>query len=245
MINIDGRISDADVGAKLVIIMVGLPARGKSYITKKLARYLNWLQYRTRIFNVGNGRRLAASVAAVMDGHNADFFDPSNVDGKRSREEVAMSTLDELIHWILRESGSVGILDATNSTLDRRRRILERVRGEEGLNMLFLESICTDKRLLEANMHLKLSGPDYKDTDPIQAYRDFQQRVRNYEKAYETISDYEESIKNFQYAKLVNVGKKLVAYNIQGFLASQAIYFLMNMNLADRQIWINSTWCSR
>lgn len=42
---------------KLIIIMVGLPARGKSYITKKLARYLNWLQLETRIFNVGERRR--------------------------------------------------------------------------------------------------------------------------------------------------------------------------------------------
>ncbi|MBE7182233.1 MAG: hypothetical protein INR71_13695, partial [Terriglobus roseus] len=36
--------------------MVGLPARGKSYITKKLARYMNWLQHDTRIFNVGERR---------------------------------------------------------------------------------------------------------------------------------------------------------------------------------------------
>src|ERR1700760_3659575 len=56
----DGRIAQRDVGAKLVIVMVGLPARGKSYITKKLARYLNWLQHDTRIFNVGERRREVA-----------------------------------------------------------------------------------------------------------------------------------------------------------------------------------------
>jgi 6-phosphofructo-2-kinase len=37
---------------------------------------------------------------------------------------------------------------------------------------------------------------------------------------------------------MINVGKKLVAYNIQGFLAGQAIFFLLNFNLAERQIWI-------
>src|ERR1700761_1258458 len=44
-------------GPKLIIIMVGLPARGKSYISRKLARYLNWLQYETKIFNAGQTRR--------------------------------------------------------------------------------------------------------------------------------------------------------------------------------------------
>lgn len=56
----DGKIAQRDVGAKLVVVMVGLPARGKSYITKKMQRYLSWQQHETRIFNVGNRRRVAA-----------------------------------------------------------------------------------------------------------------------------------------------------------------------------------------
>lgn len=56
----DGKIAERDVAAKLVIIMVGLPARGKSYITKKIQRYLSWQQHNTKIFNVGNRRRIAA-----------------------------------------------------------------------------------------------------------------------------------------------------------------------------------------
>jgi 6-phosphofructo-2-kinase len=85
--------------------------------------------------------------------------------------------------------------------------------------------------------------------DAVAALQDFKQRVANYEKAYEPIGDYEEEVDNVQYCKVVirslmfinqmiNVGKKLVAHNIQGFLAGQAIFFLLNFNLAERQIWI-------
>lgn len=63
----DGRIPDRDVAAKLVIIMVGLPARGKSYITKKLHRYLSWQQHNAKIFNVGNRRRIAAGMVNPSD----------------------------------------------------------------------------------------------------------------------------------------------------------------------------------
>ena len=32
-----------------VIVLVGLPARGKTYISKKLSRYLNWIGIHTRV----------------------------------------------------------------------------------------------------------------------------------------------------------------------------------------------------
>jgi 6-phosphofructo-2-kinase len=316
----DGKIAQRDVGSKLVIIMVGLPARGKSYITKKMARYLNWLQHDTTIFNVGEKRRVAASghgfrlsqaslervpsnvrealekhkdspaqIAAKIlihgdsaqngavdpqnlpdplqdddntavedppqieitspgpddqngDGHmdqSANFFDPQNTRAAQIREQCAMETLDDLLDYILKGSGSVGIFDATNSTLGRRKKIMDRVRERAGpeLNVLFVESVCRDQNLLESNMRLKLSGPDYQDKDPHAALEDFKKRVAIYEKNYVPIGDYEEE-HNMPYVKMVDVGRKMISHQIKGFLAGQAVYYLLNFNLAPRMIWI-------
>ncbi|RPB26398.1 bifunctional 6-phosphofructo-2-kinase/fructose-2,6-bisphosphate 2-phosphatase [Terfezia boudieri ATCC MYA-4762] len=285
----DGRIASRDIGAKLVIVMVGLPARGKSYVTRKIARYLNWLQHNTKIFNVGARRRIAAGVdadaaqpappktpppasltngisgtgllpadrlTALLEhtqerqenpngthGHgmdqSSDFFDPNNLPAKQLREKVAMETLDELLNYILYEGGSVGILDATNSTQERRRAIVNRIRQQAGpeLGIVFLESECKDEKLLEANMRLKLSGPDYKGMDPVLALEDFKKRVKIYEENYTPLGDYEEQM-NWQYIKMVDVGRKVVAHQIRGFLAGQTVYYLLNFNLAPRQIWI-------
>lgn len=41
-------------------------------------------------------------------------------------------------------------------------------------------------------MRLKLSGPDYKDQDPVIALADFEKRVALYEKAYVPLGEYEE-----------------------------------------------------
>lgn len=331
----DGKIAQRDVGSKLVIIMVGLPARGKSYITKKMARYLNWLQHDTKIFNVGEKRRVAASghgfrlsqasleriptrvreainehkdslpqIAAKIlingeasqdgpldplnlsdprrmssaievddapspprvevsspgpeaatppkkeegqedeneDDHmdqSASFFDPSNKRAAQIREQCAMETLDDLLDYILTGSGSVGIFDATNSTLPRRKQIMDKIRARAGpeLNVLFVESVCRDQSLLESNMRLKLSGPDYADKDPVAALEDFKKRVAIYEKNYVPIGDYEED-HNMPYVKMVDVGRKMISHQVKGFLAGQAVYYLLNFNLAPRMIWI-------
>ncbi|QFZ29760.1 putative 6-phosphofructo-2-kinase [Clavispora lusitaniae] len=274
----DGRIASVDVGSKLVIVMVGLPARGKSYITNKLTRYLNWLQHDCRVFNVGNTRRMdktnvlgpasrplpdtatpsphsgrspalnalspaqKASPAEPLSptSHSANFFNPENKESTEIREKWAMDTLDALLNWVIDGPGSVGILDATNSTKKRRLKVLKRIqeRSNGELKVLFLESICSDPAILDTNIRLKLSGPDYKDMDPELALKDFIGRLHNYERAYETIDESEEHIPGFQYVKMIDVGKKVVSYNIQGFLASQTIYFLLNFNLCERQIWL-------
>ena len=243
----DGRIPQRDVAAKLVVVMVGLPARGKSYITKKLQRYLSWQQHESRIFNVGNRRRHAAGIKVsaksslapepdfldppvqaatiLLNGmpapramsperlesptmlnlnhakgqvqqdadQSAKFFDPKNERASAIRDQVAMDTLDELLDYLLNQGGAVGILDATNSTVKRRQQIVDRIRDREPkLGILFIESICRDQNLLEANMRLKLSGPDYRDKDPHKSLEDFKRRVAAYADAYVPLGDYEE-----------------------------------------------------
>lgn len=278
----DGKIAARDIESKLVIVMVGLPARGKSYVTKKLARFLNWQQHSCRIFNVGNTRRQAnqnvgpspvplpdrpdragaaaeAAAAAAAEQaeveakaaadeeagapiptQDAEFFSPDNKATFQLREQWAMDTLDQLLDFIMVDNGSVGILDATNTTRARRRRVFDRIRERSGgrLKVLFLECICTKSDVIDANIRLKLSGPDYKDMDKEKALADFVGRLRNYEKAYETIGPEEEAEPGFQYIKMINVGQKVECANIQGFLAGQTVFFLLNFNLAERQIWI-------
>ena len=59
-----------------VIVMVGLPARGKTYISRKLSRYLNWIGVNTRVFNAGDYRRNINEDQAKKPEHN--FWDPNN-----------------------------------------------------------------------------------------------------------------------------------------------------------------------
>ncbi|KOS22627.1 6-phosphofructo-2-kinase 1 [Escovopsis weberi] len=291
----DGRIPQRDVAAKLVIVMVGLPARGKSYITKKLQRYLSWQQHESRIFNVGNRRRNAVSISVpgssrtsaqkqqqqqedaaspvraasiLLNGapadngafdrdespdfdrkHNnpeaskevdqsAQFFDPKNEKAAAFREQVAMDTLDELLDYMLIGGGAVGILDATNSTIERRQHVVDHIKSREPkLGILFIESICTDPTLLEANMRLKLSGPDYRDKDPVKSLEDFKARVAAYESAYVPLGKYEED-NDMQYIQMIDVGRKLVQHRLKGFLSGGISNYLSSFNLAPRQIWI-------
>lgn len=101
--------------AKLACVMVGLPARGKTFIARKIARYLTWLGHKSRIFNVGNYRRL--KVGAFQP---ADFFDPNNKEFNRQRSEVADAALNDMLSWIANngEDGSLeGIIAASNNDL--------------------------------------------------------------------------------------------------------------------------------
>lgn len=98
--------------------------------------------------------------------------------------------------------------------------------------------------MLERNFRLKLLGPDYKDKNPSKALADFRSRVANYERAYEPLGDWEED-HDLQYCKMINVGKKVVAYNISGYLAGQCIFYLMNFNLSGETVEEKSYYNAR
>lgn len=60
-------------------------------------------------------------------------------------------------------------------------------------------------------MRLKLSGPDYKDQDPIAALDDFKKRVALYEQKYVPLGTYEER-NNIPYVQVNTIMKKVSQY---------------------------------
>jgi predicted kinase len=159
---------------KMLLVMVGLPARGKSFIAHRLTNYLSWTGLRTRVFNVGAYRR------SVGGNEDAEFFDHGNKTAVEARENLASVVLDELLTWLCDGNGDVAIFDATNTTDDRRRRVLEHaqeVSAAKGTQttILFIESICDDPKILEANLNHKVrSSPDFVGVQAARALADFQ-----------------------------------------------------------------------
>ncbi|KAJ7221022.1 6-phosphofructo-2-kinase-domain-containing protein [Mycena haematopus] len=224
---------------KIVLAMVGLPARGKSYLSNKLMIYLKWLEYDVKVFNVGQLRRTRANQKAQQSGikedHSAVFFSSSNAEGTLSRDRLAEDSLEMLITW-LKAGGNVGIHDATNSTRSRRAKIEARVAKEPGLMLIFLESICDDPSVIAANVALKVSSgdPDYKDISPEKAKADFLRRIHEYEKVYETITE-----PHLSYLRITNVGREVTVSRINGYLSSRIAFYLMNLHLKPRSIFFS------
>lgn len=133
--------------APCVVIMVGLPARGKTYMSKKLTRYLNWIGIDTKVFNVGEYRRRMTGSETVT----ADFFHPSNDDARRIREESAQAALADTVEW-LREGGEVAVYDATNGSRERREWLLDALSQQNGFKVMFVESVCSDADIVDGNI---------------------------------------------------------------------------------------------
>ncbi|KAH9481486.1 6-phosphofructo-2-kinase/fructose-2,6-bisphosphatase 1 [Psilocybe cubensis] len=260
--------------SKIVLAMVGLPARGKSYLSNKLMIYL-------KVFNVGQLRRTRAKQKAqqlgIQEDHTASWFSHDNTEANQSREQLAQDSLEMLIQW-LKDGGNVGIhagllrfaplacrgrdrrrergglagaplfcydssplylprtSDATNSTRARRASIEERVAKEKGIHLIFLESLCDDPAVIAANVALKVTSgdPDYKDMSPEVAKRDFLRRITEYEKVYETITE-----PHLSYLQIVNVGSQVTVSRIHGYLQSRIAFYLMNLHLKPRSIYLS------
>ncbi|KAL1947499.1 hypothetical protein VTO73DRAFT_13223 [Trametes versicolor] len=229
VVGIGGKGAKPDYSeAKIVLAMVGLPARGKSYLSNKLMRYLKWLEYDVKVgeANTPSGKR---------EDHRASYFSHVNAEATRIRDQLANDSLEMLIQW-LREGGNVGIHDATNSTIARRRQIVERVSREKGIVVIFLESVCDDPAIIAANVALKVSSgdPDYKDMSREEARADFERRIREYEAVYETITE-----PHLSYLRIKNVGTQVTLCHIHGYLQSRIAFYLMNLHLKPRSIFFS------
>ncbi|XP_015670431.1 6-phosphofructo-2-kinase/fructose-2,6-bisphosphatase 1 isoform X3 [Protobothrops mucrosquamatus] len=215
-----------------MVIMVGLPARGKTYISKKLTRYLNWIGIPTKVFNVGQYRR-----EAVQTYKNYEFFRPDNEEAMQIRRQCALAALRDVQIYLSMEEGQVAVFDATNTTQERRALILQFAK-ENGYKVFFIESICDDPYIIQENIkQVKLTSPDYRDCNRDEVVEDFLKRIECYQKTYQPLDDELDS--SLSYIKIFNVGSRYLVNRVQDHVQSRTVYYLMNIHVTPRSIYLS------
>uniref|UniRef100_A0A915B845 6-phosphofructo-2-kinase domain-containing protein n=1 Tax=Parascaris univalens TaxID=6257 RepID=A0A915B845_PARUN len=242
----DGKGKDSSreqVRVPNVIALVGLPARGKTYISHKLCRYLNWIGLKTKAFNVGEYRRKACN---LKEQGEYMFFNPYNEEGTRIRDECARLAMEDMGSYLENKEGEVAIFDATNTTRERRRWLVDFCnRGNGGVDgcgppfrVFFVESVCDDLDIVNANItEVKVNSPDYKGLmSEDQAKEDFTKRIENYKLQYQPLD--EEIDDDLSFIKVINAGRSFFVHNVNGHVQSRVVYFLMNIHLLPRSVYL-------
>ena len=130
---------------KLYIVLMGLPARGKSTLAIRLRDYFLKEGIPTRIFNNGNLRRL---YLPQLETSSSEFYSPENTVALELRKKFALMNMDRAKKY-LRGHGKIAILDATNAGRERRVLIEKNLNDHD---LFFIECVNDDDDILKMSM---------------------------------------------------------------------------------------------
>jgi len=162
---------------KLYIVLMGLPARGKSTLAVRLREAFHKDHIHTRIFNNGNLRRIYRPLAETSC---AEFYSPNNPAAVELRKTFARMNMERSRAY-LRNSGQVAILDATNAGRNRRKMI------EDYLNdhpLFFIECVNDDEEILNLSILEKTKLPEFNQMECKKAEAEFLKRIDYYKMIY-------------------------------------------------------------
>ncbi|AAW41133.1 cytoplasm protein, putative [Cryptococcus deneoformans JEC21] len=215
----------------ILIVTVGLPARGKTHISRALERYLRWLGVKTRVYSIGDYRRKVLGGA-----HNVphDYFQtktPRSEATNALRRRIKAELEDQIMDFFT-QGGQVVIYDANNGSVAERKITSEKF-GNRGVHVIYLESLCDQEDIITANIRsVKLSSPDYAGWDAEKAVADYWERIRDQAAVYDTVTADEGP-----FIKVMNVGERIEVNRIEGYLQTRCCFFLMNIHTRPRNIY--------
>jgi len=231
---------------KLVCVMVGLPARGKSYIARRLAQYLSFF-YSTpcRVFDVVTYSRQHVDKAGRKCDENGTIEEPSQAaveqtladirdwmhEGHKAKRRRTAGTSEST--YVSGEFGAVAMYDATNLTMEHRSWLADQLK-DIGAKLIFIETICSDeKRIWREISAQRPVVAEATSEEKIRILEAFGRSVSKLESAYEPVSE-----KKLSWIKVVD-GSQIAMNEIRGFLPSRIAQFLMNLNLDRRPFYLS------
>lgn len=220
--------------ARICVVMVGLPARGKSFISQKIVRYLSWLSIPTTCVNLGNYYNERAQELGL---DKEDIFSTDNPEAETAREKAHEDVLKEIGGWFDDHPFGVAIYDGANVSRQRRKAIFDTMEKIK-VQTLFMESYCTDPEKVHANiMDINMTSPDYADKTEEFTTKSLEQKITFYNQYYQPMELKIEG--DYTFLKLFNLSSEILINRVQSYLQSRIAYYIMNLHVKPRYIWIS------
>ncbi|KAH6686287.1 6-phosphofructo-2-kinase [Plectosphaerella plurivora] len=213
---------------RIAIVMVGLPARGKTHVCVSLARYLGWLGVKTRIFHLGDYRRATVGPGGVVP---EDYFyanaTPASV---ILRQKILKKCREDIYAWLNHENGQVAIYDAVNQTASGRRSLAKEF-AKHDVQTLFIESFVDDDAILKENArNVKITSPDFAGMSPDEAAELYLKRIDMKIPTFETMAEPE-----LNYIRMINAGQRFFYNNLSfNYLSHRIVFYLTNLHIKFR-----------
>lgn len=246
-------------GERLVICVIGLPYRGKTFTATRLQRYLNFFHGADcRLFDVcsymtnttesvydnqdKNAENLCADLAAYLQEDDVHAAQQGNMAkyAVGDEKELLKKNVDSGRNAILFSSNTLqGFSEKWSGTgKERRLWICDKVseignssRNKFRAKVIFLEVICTDALIVDQNLASWCSTGAGADKAQLE------HTILQYNRKYVTLQE-DGSEDDLSYIKLINYGEKVITNKMRGYLPMRVVQFLSNLHTKPHHIYI-------
>jgi len=222
---------------KVCICFCGLPGRGKTHISRRLARYLSFFHaFPVGVYNISEYRR---KICGQL--RDAEWFDPNHVEGSKLRATCNAMALSDMTEFLNLHENGVAVLDSTNPTHERRAKLLKEMHSI-GVKVLFIEVSCEDESFLSQHYKkMSTSSPEYQTMTAEEAELDYRKRVEKYKEFYEPVdADCNHEVEShWSYFKCNHFKQHFVLHNVRGYMQLKVANFIINLRTTSHAFYLS------
>lgn len=206
---------------KILIVLLGLPASSKTFLSRAIKRYTKWLGVDVKSFRMSEYMQNLkpdlgeANVKLYAEDRNANF-----------RNLVIRNVCQDILNFFFNQVGQLALYDASNiGRADR--TVINEFFTSYNIKPIFIESLISNEELMDYNIKSAIKNEqDLKDLNEEMAKLEFENKVSTNKQLSQELSTDE----NLSYIKYYNLGEQLILNNkFEGYLINKIVLLLMNL----------------
>lgn len=175
---------------------------------------------------------------SLQDSH---WFDPNNQEAQAKREECNTAVHDDMMEFMNNNTHGVAILDSTNPTHERRKKLVHKMRATKA-KVMFIEVTNDNEEFLLNQIKLTAdSSPDYASLENAEAQQEYRKKLEFFQGYFQPLNsgEYAYLESKWSYLKADHNNRHFEVHNIKGYLQQKITNFIMNLRTDSHTFYMS------